>query len=110
MQNIKSNMSLINKSIYFVIAGLAVICTAIFFSTRITGLCLNNETTASIYNEFNIQYNEQNYTTELPIKLKEKTRHIKIKKHIKADELAGDYISYSLYTCTSLMYTFIAEL
>ena len=49
MQNIKSNMSLINKSIYFVIAGLAVICTAIFFSTRITGLCLNNETTASIY-------------------------------------------------------------
>ena len=55
MQNIKSNMSLINKSIYFVIAGLAVICTAIFFSTRITGLCLNNETTASIYNDFNIQ-------------------------------------------------------
>ena len=73
MQNIKSNMSLINKSIYFVIAGLAVICTAIFFSTRITGLCLNNETTASIYNDFNIQYNEHNYTTELPIKLKEKT-------------------------------------
>ncbi len=66
MQNIKSNMSLINKSIYFVIAGLAVICTAIFFSTRITGLCLNNETTASIYNDFNIQYNEHNYTTELP--------------------------------------------
>ena len=95
MQNIKSNMSLINKSIYFVIAGLAVICTAIFFSTRITGLCLNNETTASIYNDF---------TTELPIKLKEKTRHITIKKHIKADELAGDYIAFYAYNSAINVY------
>lgn len=104
MQNIKSNMSLINKSIYFVIARLAVICTAIFFSTRITGLCLNNETTASIYNDFNIQYNEHNYTTELPIKLKEKTRHITIKKHIKADELAGDYIAFYAYNSAINVY------
>ena len=104
MQNIKSNMSLINKSIYFVIAGLAVICTAIFFSTRITGLCLNNETTASIYNDFNIQYNEHNYTTELPIKLKEKTRYITIKKHIKADELAGDYIAFYAYNSAINVY------
>lgn len=104
MQNIKSNMSLINKSIYFVIAGLAVICTAIFFSTRITGLCLNNETTASIYNDFNIQYNEHNYTNELPIKLKEKTRHITIKKHIKADELAGDYIAFYAYNSAINVY------
>ena len=111
MQNIKSNMSLINKSIYFVIAGLAVICTAIFFSTRITGLCLNNETTASIYNDFNIQYNEHNYTTELSKQLiknttdkKEKTRHITIKKHIKADELAGDYIAFYAYNSAINVY------
>ena len=70
MQNIKSNMSLINKSIYF----------------------------------FNIQYNEHNYTTELPIKLKEKTRHITIKKHIKADELAGDYIAFYAYNSAINVY------
>ena len=57
-----------------------------------------------LYNDFNIQYNEHNYTTELPIKLKEKTRHITIKKHIKADELAGDYIAFYAYNSAINVY------
>ena len=42
--------------------------------------------------------------TELPIKLKEKTRHITIKKHIKADELAGDYIAFYAYNSAINVY------
>ena len=38
------------------------------------------------------------------IKLKEKTRHITIKKHIKADELAGDYIAFYAYNSAINVY------
>ena len=35
---------------------------------------------------------------------KEKTRHITIKKHIKADELAGDYIAFYAYNSAINVY------
>ena len=91
--NIITNSSSVNISICFILTAFLFLGIAIYCNTRISGLCLNNESTNTITDNYNISFNNTNSSINLPARLTGKTKSVTLTRFIHADELAGNYIS-----------------
>ena len=102
--NIITNSSSVNISICFILTAFLFLGIAIYCNTRISGLCLNNESTNTITDNYNISFNNTNSSINLPARLTEKTKSVTLTRFIHADELAGNYISFYAYNSAVNIY------
>ncbi len=102
--NIITKSSAVNISICFILTAFLFLGMAIYFNTRINGLCLNNEAIRTISDNYNISYNNHHSSINLPARINEDTNSITLTRFIHADELAGDYISFFAYNSAVNVY------
>ena len=102
--NIITNSSSVNISICFILTAFLFLGIAIYCNTRISGLCLNNESTNTITDNYNISFNNTNSSINLPARLTGKTKSVTLTRFIHADELAGNYISFYAYNSAVNIY------
>lgn len=102
--NIITKSSAVNISMCFILAAFLILGIAIYFNTRISGLCLNNEETRKITDNYNIAYNDYHSSINLPARVTDKTKSVTLTRYIHADELAGDYISFYAYNSAINVY------
>ena len=102
--NIITNSSAVNISMCFILTVFLFLGIAIYCNTRINGLCLNNESTNTITDNYNISFNNTNSSINLPARLNEKTKSVTLTRFIHGDELAGNYISFYAYNSAVNIY------
>lgn len=102
--NIITNSSAVNISICFILTAFLFLGISIYCNTMISGLCLNNESTNTITDNYNISFNNTNSSINLPARLTEKTKSVTLTRFIHADELAANYISFYAYNSAVNIY------